>query len=485
MRISLVYPRVGVLTHPPLGILYVGAVLERDGHDIQIIDPKPQDKRYPEEIEAFHPDLVGVSIMTTDVLAARRMLSKIKPQVPNALYMAGGPHVTATPSDSIDFLGLDFAIIGEGETTTSEVCRRLEHHEPLEGIPGVVYRKDVETKANMGGEPIRNLDNLPYPARHLTNFERYLQPPGIIRSLYLKRSTTVMASRGCPYHCIYCASHLTFGRKTRRRSVENVLSEIEHLINRYGIDGLYFVDDTFTLDRDWVFRFCQELRERHIELAWAVQARANTIDREILREIKSVGCRVVEFGVESGSARVLKALRKGTTPEMLFRAFALCREVGLKTTAFFIVGNPEETNEDIEKTLRLAKKIKADRSNFYFTTPLPGTELNEMSTKNGWHDPEVLYNEDWDFTEQPIMEINFTKQELIRIRTQLQNAMVLRNHIGNIKNLHLMSKMIFVLLRRPVELMHNLKKLLMTRRVAGFTEFAKRAYERYQIERTI
>jgi len=485
MKVTLVYPRVGVLTHPPLGILYIGGVLEREGHQVQIIDPNPGDTGYGTAIEAFGPDLIGLSIMTTDVLRARDMLREIKRRMPGALYMAGGPHVTAAPKETIQFLDLDFAVVGEGEATVPEVCSRTERHESLEGVAGVVYRGRREIITNRARDPVLDLDGLPYPARHLTRFERYLQPPGLIRSLNLKRSTTLMASRGCPFHCIYCASHLTFGRGTRRRSVANVIGEIEHLIDRYAVDGLYFVDDTFTLAREWVFRFCHEVRDRRIELAWAVQARANTIDREMLREIRSAGCRVVEFGVESGSAKVLKALRKGTTPEMLVKAFALCREAGLKTTAFFIVGNPEETEEDIEKTLQLAKRIRPDRSNFYFTTPLPGTELHEMSARHGWHDPSALYSEDWDFTEQPVMKINFTKDELVRIRTRLQNAMLWRNHMKNVRNFRLMAEVIWILLKRPADLMDSVRKLLKTRRAAVLTEFAKRAYEKHRIEKSV
>lgn len=482
MKITFVCPRAVDIEYPPLGVLYIAAVLEKEGHSVQILDPFPNTYDFLTEIEAFKPQLVAFSIMTTDLLRARTLIERIKKRFPKAKYAAGGAHVTAQPGESLKYLNLDFVVVGEGEITMKEACQCLENNGSLQGVKGIIYREADKIFANEQREFIRDLDDLPYPARHLIDFNKYLLPPGLIRSFYLKRSTTMITSRGCPYHCIYCSSHLIFGRKIRRRSVDNVIREIEHLIREYRIDGLYFVDDTFTLDHPWVYKFCRELKDRNINLVWACQARANTVSKNLLYEMRSAGCREIEFGVESGSSKVLKTLKKGTNPEMIIKAFALCREVGLKTTAFFMIGNPDETLKDIEETLKLAKQIKANRTKFYFITPFPGTELNSMSTTNRWHDPSVIYDEEWDFTEQPTMEINFSKQELIKIMTRLQNSFFWRDHLAKLRNVCLMSDLLIVLLRHPKELCYNLANLLRSRRINEFVKFSRRIYEKDKTE---
>jgi radical SAM superfamily enzyme YgiQ (UPF0313 family) len=202
-----------------------------------------------------------------------------------------------------------------------EICERLADDRGLEGVPGVVYKDGDKVVMNPARPLIENLDELPLPARHLLDMDWYLTPPGLVRGAFLWGTLGILASRGCPYSCIFCGSNNKFGRKVRRRSVENVVGEIEQLIQRYSMDGYFFYDGTFTLDIKYVMSFCEALKGRKINLKWGCQVRVNTVSEEMIKAMKETGCIQVDIGMESGSERILKSLKKGTTPEMIQWAF--------------------------------------------------------------------------------------------------------------------------------------------------------------------
>jgi anaerobic magnesium-protoporphyrin IX monomethyl ester cyclase len=342
-------------------------------------------------------------------------------------------------------------VVGEGEYTMSEVCHQLESGGSLQDVAGIVYQTENGIVRNPSRHLISDLDRLPLPARHLVDLESYLRPPGTFRGTFVSRATSAMATRGCPYRCIFCAAHNIFGREVRRRSPENVVAEVDHLVNAYGVDHVYFIDDTFTADRNWTLRFCHLLRERNLEVKWGCQVRANTIDSELLAEMKSSGCVWVAVGVESGSARVLRNIKKGTNPDMIRHAFRAIREVGLISNATFVVGSPGEEQEDIEETLLVAREIKADSYNFFFLTPFPGSELYDMALANGWLVEDVDFTTNWDVrhSESPAMEINFTADELKRIRARLQNAFLWRNYFSYLKQWRFMAQIVLALVNAP------------------------------------
>lgn len=479
MKVALINVQIidGNNLVPPMGVLSIAAALEKSGYDVKVIDRDPEYYNIADEIKKFNPDMIGLGFLTTSYKRALDLTKRLMKEIPNPVYFCGGVHTTIEPMDVLKNFGVDFVVVGEGEITTVEALNKISEGKSLHGVKGVIYKNKGKVINNSLREPIKDLDTIPFIARHLINFEKeYLTFPGVIRGKWCK-STTMMASRGCPYHCIYCNSHTVFGRNVRRRSIDNVIAEIEYLKEKYDVEGIYFVDDTFTLDKEWVIKFCQELKRKGINILWGCQARVNTVDKALLEGMKAAGCIQLDYGVESGSEKILKVLKKGTTPEMIKNAFRLTKEVGLGTLATFMVGNPYETKEDIEKTLRLAKAINADYTTFFFTTPFPGTELWDMAVKNRWIDQKKTFSDAWIYrqSELPIMNINFSKEELAKIRGRLQNHFFMRNYLHT-SNLKMGAYMLFLCIKHPKTVAEGISDFFKGKRMDSFLESVLRQH---------
>lgn len=425
MKVTLIHPGDRGNLMPPLGILYIGAFLRERMHNVQLFDPALDDESFIKEIVDFQPDIIGVSIGVTSLKRARKLLDTLKPKLKkDTIYCAGGSFATAAPLDILKMLDLDFVVIGEGEQTMLDACNKLSRQETLAEVKGIVYRTNnsgyVFTEKR---EMISDLDCLPFPARDLLDFSGYLLPPGLIRGVYLKRTTTILTGRGCPGRCIFCGSHLIFGRTMRRRTVANVIAEIEHLINDYQIEGIWFCDDTFTINPEWVRMFCQEVINRKIKFKWGCQARVDTVSEDLLLRMKEAGCVQLDFGIESGSNKVLKALKKGTTEDKIITALKLTKKVGLRTFGTVMLGNPDETKEDVKKTWDILEKTTPDFVGVGLLTPYPGTEIYKLALENNWVDPRIFMTEEWlkHQSISPAMCINFSKDELIEMKAAIQN----------------------------------------------------------------
>ncbi len=436
MRVSLVNVKANYDCMEPLGVLYLGTVLKKAGHDVQVREVFPNnEERAIRDIKSFNPDLVGFTILTPSYAISSALIKNLQKQV-KAYYCAGGPHITTIPVKSMDDLKLDFVVIGEGEYTLKEIADGFDKNKELDlkDVKGVVYKKNKKAINNGFRELIQDLDELPIIDRNLLlNYPWYLSPPGTVRGKVYKGFARMMASRGCPYNCIFCGSNSIFGRKVRRRSVDNVMLEINDLIKKFGVKGVYFVDDTFTLDPKWVIRFCDKLIESNVKLIWACQARVNTIREDVLRKMKKAGCVQLDIGVESGSDRILKNLKKGINVEMTRKAFKIIKTVGMRTEASFIIGSPGETMEDIRKTEELIEEINPSITMCNIMTPHPGSEIYDMAKKNHWFmDSNINFSEKWltmKASDDPIMKINIDPKELVKIRSRFENKHFFKDHI--------------------------------------------------------
>ncbi|UCE72341.1 MAG: cobalamin-dependent protein [Nitrospiraceae bacterium] len=473
MKISLLNSQVldGNNVVPPLGLLYVAAVLERAGHDLQVIDADPDyDNTIVNNVLEFDPDLIGMAFLTPGYQKALRLRKKLKQALPDKTYCAGGFHTTVKPVETLNELDLDFVVVGEGEETIVEACERLSNGEDLEGVKGVMYNRDGEVVDNGRRELIEDLDSLPFPARHLIDMSPYLKPPGIIRGHADGHQTTIVTSRGCAYRCIYCGSHNMFGRRSRLRSARNVVDEMEHLKKTFGMKGIYFCDDSFTLSPKRVHEFCDELMERKLDMQWACHSRVDQTGRDFMKKMKDAGLVQLDYGVESGSSKILKVLGKGGAgdrKEQIIKSFQLSKELKIRTLATFIVGNPEETDADLQESFDLAKELKADYTAFYFLTPYPGSDIYKTAIEKGWLDKDLPFSEIWSHRqpEMPLISITFEKEKLSRIRRRMQNHFFIRNYFSNIRNFGFYFTLLFNMLKSPKIIVVALVKLFKTRRL--------------------
>jgi anaerobic magnesium-protoporphyrin IX monomethyl ester cyclase len=401
MRIALVNPPYGVEdlvgkskslkgimnVVQPLGLGYIAALLERDGFEVEIEDCQCLGVNHHDLIERLdkqQPDIVGISATTPTFgssLLAAQMMKQSLPEVP---LMIGGPHVSALPMETMAYDCFDIGVVGEGELTTLELVKHIQKDrlDNLERVAGIIFKKNGEYRQTERRPFIRNLDELPLPARHLLPpLNMYHPAPTSYRKL---PNAHLLTSRGCAgAQCVFCDRGV-FGSQIRFRSVENVFQEIDELISVYGARDLKFFDDTFTIDKKRVLRICDEFRKRKIDTPWCCLARANTVNREILRAMKEAGCWEILFGFESMDQDVLTRLMKFTTVEQNVEAVRLCQEVGISVRANFIVGTPFDTLETMETDLREAIRLNVDFAHFHKFTPYPGSELYRVLTDEGY-----------------------------------------------------------------------------------------------------
>lgn len=394
MRILLINPRIdNMITtnipcfvdeqrgyNPPLGLMYVAAYTEQHtDHEIEILDMLAEEVTYAQlesELRKRKPDIVGITT-TTFTLIDTMIVAKIAKAVnKNIKIILGGPHVYIYPEETIRLPEVDFLVLGEGELPFVELLQNIDSYESLKSMKGIVFEHEGEIINNGTRKFIEELDSLPFPARHLTKVNKY-------SSLLAKRTpiTTMLTSRGCPYKCLFCyRPHL--GKKFRARSAVNVVNEMEECANM-GIKEILVYDDTFTIDRQRVMDICSLILKRNLDITWDIRTRVNIVDMEMLKTLKKARCERIHYGIESANPDILKVLRKGITIPQVELAFKMTKEVGISTLAYFMLGSPTESKEQIMNTIAYAKKLKPDYCHFAITTPYPATPLYEMGIRMG------------------------------------------------------------------------------------------------------
>lgn len=338
----------------PLGLMYLGAALQRSGFEVVLLDLRllKSWEDFEDRLNDADADIVGVSVKSVDFdiackvgQIAKRMKKKV---------IAGGPHATIRPGELMQSGFFDHVITGEGELSLVQMVQDI--------------RQGRDVGAIVSGQRISNLDDLPFPDRGL--YERY----GI-----RLETESVIASRGCPFNCSFCQPTLRelFGKKLRYRSAENIVAEMEMLKSRFGVADFFFYDDTFTVNKTLVQEFCALVRSRVPGIAFAVNSRANTLDEDICRWLAESGCSRICIGFESGSQRILDFLNKGITIEQSLKAAELCHKYGIPIHANILAGIPGETDEDYELTYRLLSRIRPEYMYYNTLSPFPGTRIHD------------------------------------------------------------------------------------------------------------
>ena len=386
---------------PPLGLLYLASTIkDRSNHDVKIIDGQLSDltdNQIRTEIINYQPDFVGITTVTfflIDSLNVAKIAHDCGKYLNKKIYVVcGGPHVTIYPEETANLTGIDFALGGEAEFTFLKLIDNLHNDDVLKSIPGICYKKNGSLQQGPSYEFITNLDSIPIPDRRLVDYNRYYN---VLSGS--NKMTTMMTSRGCPYQCIFCDR---LGKKFRPASPEYVVSEIENCLD-LGINYIFFHDDTFTINKSRVLNICKLIKEKSLNFRFSLRSRVNTIDEEMIRALKEAGCRRISFGVESGVQRILTRIKKGITLEQAENAFKLAKKYKITSLADFMIGHPDETLDDIQQTIKFAKKINPDYVQFSVTTPYPATDLYREGLQKG-----IIEKDVWkEFAESP--DLNFT-----------------------------------------------------------------------------
>lgn len=333
---------------PPLSIAYIAAVLEKEGYYVKIAEGNFMNHvQIKEYIKNEKPDVVGITTTTPTFESVTKVAEDIKYVDKDIKIVIGGPHVTALPQEAIKEDCFDIGVIGEGEITFLELVKAFKKDTSLKKVNGIVYKEKGKIKFTKPREFIKDLDSIPFPARHLLPpLKDYHPTPASYRKLPLG---VLMTSRGCPYQCTFC-DRAVFGTSYRFRSAKNVVNEIEELINKYGAKELKFFDDTFTLDKKRLYEIFDLMKERDIKIGWCCLTRVNHVTKEMLQRMKNAGCWQILYGLESGDDRMLQLLKKGATVAQNEQAVKWAHEVGLSVRADFIMGTPGDT-------LKVCKKL--------------------------------------------------------------------------------------------------------------------------------
>ncbi len=380
---------VGITSiHFPLSLGVVLACIRKAGFDIELWDYNAEDfseESFVERLKTSKPDVIGLAATTPSIKSAHVLATIVKNHSPQTVVVAGGPHVDALPTDSmLEFPNFDVIVYGEAEDTFVELCKRIENTEPLNGCLGVVHRQNGKIIKEAPRPLIKDLDKLPYASRDIINFDNY-KKAHVERGLSRKFMNIMefMTSRGCPAKCIFCASGANKPPTVRFRSLAHVLGEIDECVEKYGTNYINLIDDTFTLNKKFVFDFCDAMKQRGLE--WGCLTRVDCVSKEMLQAMVDSGCIRISFGVETGSPRIMAMNGKHITIDKVRQAFKWAHEIGLRIIdGNFMIGSHQDENyEDIEQTIKLIREIKPTFFSVTIVTPLPGTAIYNSMKQEG------------------------------------------------------------------------------------------------------
>lgn len=373
-------PYVSENVDPPTNVALVAATARRRGHAVDLYDMAPFESAWddlPKVVRAHAPLVVGIHNHSVSSLhIAGRLAERVRQARPEAVIVAGGPNASYMPERFLRlYPALDAVVVGEGETTFPDLVDAVAGGRGLEGIPGVVFRRDGKVIANPARPVMPSLDDNPLPALDLVPLATYVNRG----ERYI-----IETIRGCKFKCQFCASALpgSFGHE-RFRPIDHVMVELEAAVKGYGFKRVFFVDNCFTSDRARAVALCQAIIDSGLKLQWMAMARVDSVDPDLLRLMKEAGCWVLGFGVESATQSVLNSINKRAEVGAVHDAFRWTREAGIISQAFIILGLPEDTRQGLHANLRLLSECRPDEVGTHALIPLPGTPYFEHPERYG------------------------------------------------------------------------------------------------------
>lgn len=390
MKILLVAPYkqsyCGLAEFPPIGLGYLATSLRKNSHQVEILDCLKEGigpKEYAQYLKESRPQAVGVNSWSSSIPQTKEILRITKEINEKIITIIGGPHPSALPSEAMECFSLaDFAFRGEAETGLSRLMDYLDGGQvALDDVGGLIWRKDGRLVVNQQSFS-QDLDSLGFPAWDLIKPKTYGQAGATIS----KSSAPMITTRGCPYQCTFCAPHIISGRKLRYRSVDDIIEEIKLLNREYQIKKIVIFDENFTFDIKRAKEFCRRIINSKMVLSFLLPngIRLDRIDSELLDLMRQAGFSPsVAVGIESGSARILKMIKKSLTKDEIREKVKLLRSKGFRPIGYFILGFPTETIAEMKESLAFAKELKLYRAAFAPLLLLPGTEItNQLKANN-------------------------------------------------------------------------------------------------------
>ncbi|MBD3203967.1 radical SAM protein [Candidatus Woesearchaeota archaeon] len=354
--------------------LYIDA-LEDDDHYVW--------KEIRETLKKYKPDAVGISVKTAKLPSALKIAGILKKLDEKCFVIFGGYHPTTSAKNTLKNNDVDFVVRGEGEHTFLELCQELASSKPsFNRIKGLSYKKKKKIISNPPRTLIKDLDKLP-----ILDKSYAINP-----DLYSKSIMgDIITSRGCPFDCTFCSQKEMWEGCVRYRKIDQVILEMEKIINQFHTKQFYFWDDTFTMNRKRIINLCEEIIKRNFNILWGCTTRVDFLDTDLLRMMKKAGCVSIDIGIESGSQKILDSLQKGITIDQVKKAVEMIKKAKIECNAFFMIGFPQETEQDIKKTIALIKQLDVSNISLSIFTPYPGSELYLQSKEMGLIEDNTNY----------------------------------------------------------------------------------------------
>ena len=395
---------------PPLGLSYVAGAVEKAGFHVEMLDNymlnKPIDE-VKQLVAKLNPEIVGITCGSATYRRCLETAVAVKETVPSCKVVVGGWHASYLPDSLLEQPMVDYVVMGEGERAMVELAQYIttsKDEGALVNIAGVGYKRNGVLMKN-APKFIENMDEIPFPARHLLPMQLYDRT---IEFLGAKPADVMNISRGCPFSCAFCETKKLWGSACRTFSPARVMDEVKYMVEKFGTRGIYFINDNFTIKKNETLKLCELLKKSSLDLEWACDTRTDLVNKELLEKMHDAGCKAIWFGVESGSPRILKKINRTITLEQTENAFRLCKQVGIHVACSFMLGFPDETREDLEATRRFADKLDPDWCQFNVFIAYPDSSLYQEILQSGKYDrlDEFLLtvkNDEFDYNK--LMEI--------------------------------------------------------------------------------